>query len=89
MVRAFQRDPETATSRAIHGHHWPLVAQLLAGIYDVLQVGNWQRAGKATAPKPKPLPRPWEKARGRKLGAKPIPIRAFDAWWESKRKKRG
>ncbi len=86
MVRAFQRDPSTATSRAVHGEHWSITDQLLAAIVDILQFGNWQRAGKKHAPKPKRLPRPWEKARGRQLGSKPIPISKFDAWWESKRK---
>lgn len=89
MVRRFQADPSTATSRAIHGERWPVRDQLLAAIYDLLQVANWQRVGKRSAPKPKPLQRPWERPRGRKLGSKPVPIRAFHDWWESKRKKRG
>lgn len=63
--------------------------QLLAAVVDLLQVSNWQRAGKKHAPKPKRLRRPWEKPKGRQLGAKPIPISKFDAWWDSKRKKRG
>lgn len=29
-----------------------------AAIFDALQVSNWQRAGDAHAPYPKPLPRP-------------------------------
>lgn len=88
MVRAFQRDPATALSRSIHGEHWSTTDQLLAAAVDVLQFGNWQRGGKSSAPKPKPLPRPWLKARGRKLGSKPIPISQFAEWWDSKRKKK-
>lgn len=88
MVRRFQADPSTATSRAIHGEHWSVTDQLLAAVVDLLQAGNWQRAGKKSAPKPKPLRRPWERPKGRKLGASPIPISKFNDWWDSKRKKR-
>ncbi|MGO3844472.1 hypothetical protein [Agrococcus casei] len=62
--------------------------QILAGIFDLLAHANWQRAGKRHAPRPKPLQRPWEKRRGRQIGSKPIPIRQFNDWWESKRKER-
>lgn len=31
---------------------------MLASIIDVLQVSNWQRAGKKSNPRPKPLRRP-------------------------------
>lgn len=94
MVRAFQRDPESATARSMHGEHWRPRDQLLAAIVDILQVGNWQRAGKKSAPKPKPIPRPWEKPKGRTLGARPIALSKFDAWWDSmgakrRKKKRG
>lgn len=88
MVRRFQQDPASATSKDIHGEHWKITDQLLAVIVDLLQVGNWQRARKKSAPKPKRLPRPWERPKGRQLGSKPIPISAFDGWWEGKRKKR-
>lgn len=87
MVRRFQRDPETATSRSIHGEHWRTTDQLLASAVDLLQFANWQRQGKPHAPKPKPVPRPWQKSRGQKLGSKPIPISKFADWWESKRKR--
>lgn len=87
MVRRFQRDPETATARAMHGEHWSVTDQLLAVIADLLQVGNWQRAGKKSAPKPKPIQRPWERPKNHRLGSKPIPISKFSDWWESKRKR--
>lgn len=92
MVRRFQGDPTTATSRAIHGEHWKVTDQLLASVIDLLQVGNWQRAGKKSAPKPRPIPRPWEKPKARKLGSDAIPISKFNDWWDRvarKRKKRG
>jgi hypothetical protein len=37
---------------------WTLEAHLLAMGVDVGNVGNWQRAGRKGAPKPKPIPRP-------------------------------
>lgn len=37
---------------------WNLIEYLLAGIFDGIQGGNWQRGGNKHAPKPKPLPRP-------------------------------
>lgn len=89
MVRRFQRDPETATARSVHGERWKVTDQLLAALIDLLQIGNWQRAGKKHAPKPKPFQRPWEKPRGRKFGSKPIAMSKFNDWWESKRQKRG
>lgn len=89
MVRAFQRDPETATSQSINGPHWKVRDQLLAIIADALNWGNWQRAGKRSAPKPKPIPRPWEKPKGKQLGSKPIPMSKFHDWWDSKKRGRG
>lgn len=88
MVRRFQALPSTATSRAIHGEHWSVTDQLLAAVTDLLQVGNWQRQNKKSAPKPKPLTRPWEKPKGRRFGANPIPIHKFNDWWDSKAKKK-
>lgn len=61
--------------------------QLLAALVDLLQVGNWQRAGRKHAPKPKRLPRPWEKSKGKQLGSAPIPVSKFNDWWDSKRKR--
>lgn len=37
---------------------WGPGEHILAGIYDGIQGGNWQRGGNKNAPKPKPLPRP-------------------------------
>lgn len=47
-------------------------------------MANWQRAGRKTAPKPKPIPRPWEKPKTTTLGKEPIPISQFNDWWDSK-----
>lgn len=87
MVRGFQADAASATSRAMHGEHWTLTEQLLAALFDLLNFGNWQRAGKKHAPKPKRLTRPWEKPKNQRFGSKPIPISEFDDWWDSQGEK--
>lgn len=79
--------PETALSRAVHGERWSITDQLLALIFDVLQLGNWQRARKRSAPKPKPLARPWLRKKSTSLGKDAIPISQFNDWWESKKRK--
>lgn len=84
LIRRWQRTAGTALHESVHGPSWSTEAQLLAGLFDVLQMGNWQRAQKKSAPKPKPIKRPWEKAaKSTRLGSDPIPISQFDDWWES------
>jgi len=39
-------------------HAWDLQSHLLAGIFDVLAVANWQRGGDENAKKPERLERP-------------------------------
>jgi hypothetical protein len=58
-----------------------VLADLLAHAVDLLAGGNWQRAGKKTAPKPKPIPRPGRKTESTKYGSDPIPVKDFDDWW--------
>jgi hypothetical protein len=59
-----QLPQESATWRSINpeGSVWTLEAHLVALAVDVLQMGNWQRAGKKGARRPKPIPRPGVKA---------------------------
>ena len=83
LVRRWQKDPHTALCEALHGVRWDVTAQLLAVVADTLAAGNWQRAGKKTAPKPKPIERPWTKTKTQALGSAPIPINEFDDWWEA------
>ncbi|WNT44408.1 tail assembly chaperone [Microbacterium phage Nicky22] len=83
FVTHLQRDPSTALAVELHGTTWSIEAQLLATIADTLAVANWQRAGKKTAPKPKPIPRPWEKPASSTFGSDAIPIADFDDWWNS------
>lgn len=59
---------------------WGPTEHLLAGVFDVLQVANWQRTGKGS--RPKPLPRPGKDV-GKRLGA-PRPLSEtrdlFERW---------
>jgi len=87
LVRRWQVMPSTATSEAVHGTRWSVTDQLLALIFDVLNQANWQRQKKRTAPKPKPLPRPWDAAKSTSIGSDPIPISQFDEWWDSPARK--
>lgn len=86
LVRGFQRDPTSAIATALHGTHWSVTDQLLAGLYDLLQQANWLlqklRNPKGNIPRPKPLERPWQKSKSQKLGSEPIAISAFDDWWD-------
>lgn len=87
-MRHVQSDPLSALATELHGPRWSIEAQLMAEVYDVLAAANWQRAGRKSAPKPKRLPRPWEKVKATVLGSKPIPIPAFNDWWDSRKTKR-
>lgn len=84
LVRRWQKTPGTATCEAVQDvEHWPVRDQLLAEIVDALYTANWQRAGKKSAPRPKRLPRPWERAKVTRLGSDPIPRSKFNEWWDS------
>lgn len=56
---------DSATVRAVGGpaFEWSSTDYLLATAVDAIRAGNWQRGGKASAPKPKPLPRPGDRRR--------------------------
>ncbi|HLS46084.1 MAG TPA: hypothetical protein VK045_11675 [Ornithinicoccus sp.] len=73
----------SALVRAVAGEdaQWGLLEQLVARAADSLEVANWQRQGKAHAPRPKPIPRPGAKSETKTFGKDPIPIKDFDAWW--------
>lgn len=60
-----------------------VTAQLLALIGDMLAEANWQRAGRKTAPHPKPIKRPGVDDGTQSFGKEPIPISKFNDWWES------
>lgn len=77
-----QQDHSSALGRELHGPTWSIEAQLLAEVTDALNMANWQRGGKRSAPRPKPVPRPWLTPKSTNLGSDPIPISAFDDWWD-------
>jgi len=54
---------EAALWREVHGEAatWGPTEHLLALAVDVLQGANWQRAGKRSAPRPRPIERPRSK----------------------------
>lgn len=55
-----QSPMDSAIHRATAGpdYIWDLQGQLLAGIFDVLAVANWQRGGDENAKRPERLQRP-------------------------------
>lgn len=59
---------ESATMQAVLGPvaMWGHEHHLLADIVDVLQAANWQRIGKRSAPRPKPVSRPGVTPQGTK-----------------------
>lgn len=72
----------------LHGPVWSVEAQLMAEATDALNMANWQRGGRRSAPKPKPIPRPWLKPKHTTLGSDPIPISQFNDWWDKPRGKK-
>lgn len=88
LIRQLPR--EAATVRAQHGEvvAWGEAEHLLAGIFDVLMQGNWQRAQAGNPKKvrrPKALRRPGDKPRGVRYGGTDLPaddvkrlVRSFD-----------
>lgn len=82
LIRQLPREAATVQAVAGADARWGDVEHLLAGIFDVLNVHNWQYAA-AHAPKgkkpkrPKPLPRPGTKsAPSRRTRLTPAQIRA-------------
>lgn len=88
FAKHVQADSKSALATELHGPTWSIEAQLMAMAVDTLGIGNWQRAGRKSAPKPKRIPRPWEKPKVTSLGKDAIPISKFNDWWESKSTKR-
>lgn len=74
----------SALVREKHGEatEWGAIEHLLAIIADRITSGNWQRGG-GRGSRPKPIDRPGSKGKAATVGADPIPIRDFNAWWES------
>lgn len=76
----------TALHRAMDDDFaWGLPEQLLAGIFDRLAEGNWQRGEGKASDRPKPLPRPGIEPDEKKFGKGPLPWDEMAAWlgWEA------
>lgn len=58
-------------------------------LLDATNVANWQRAGKRTAPKPKPVQRPGLRQTGRHVGRRGsgMSMAEFDAAYQQARAK--
>ena len=87
LLNRWQLLPGSALADSIAGAEtWPVRDQLLAHAVDLLANANWQRAKAGTrrsVPRPKPVPRPWEKPKSQRLGSGAIPAASFDDWWDS------
>lgn len=57
---------------------WRLEPMLLAAAVDQLAVANWQRQGKASAPRPKPIQRPGVKDNRRVVAKGGLPRDQLD-----------
>lgn len=89
LKRKWEATPGFALCEAVQGvEYWSTTDQLLADAVDTLNEANWQRAGKQSAPRPKRIPRPWEKSKIRRLGSDPIPLSKFHGWWEDMGRRR-
>lgn len=86
LVKRWLKTPSSATYESVNGVMWSVEAQLVAALVDLTQIANWQRAGKKSAPKPKPIERPWQKPKSQTIGRDPIPISQFNDWWDKPRK---
>lgn len=74
FIRHSSHRPGSALSQTMFPDvDWDLEAHLLAGIYDLLAVANWQRGGGGAGRRPKPLPRPGDKP-GTTVVADVVPI---------------
>ncbi|SPT53802.1 Uncharacterised protein [Actinomyces bovis] len=89
LLVLLMRAPRTsAYAREVHGEDalWGLSEQLLAAVLDALNIANWQRSNtgrQIPSPRPEPVSRPGARSSDTSLGAKPIPIKDFNSWWES------
>ena len=83
IVRELLCDRRSATYRRLHPDdgEWDLHGMILADISDNLRYLLWGLAG-GKGQKPERMPRPGL-VKKQRIGADPIPIKDFDAWWSS------
>lgn len=58
LIVIVRNSPEIRTAVVGEDDAWGLREQLLAGLFDLLNVANWQRGGDDSKPRPEPLKRP-------------------------------
>lgn len=80
-----QSPTTSALARAVHGERvlWSAETHLLAHVADLLAAGNWQRAGRRNAQKPKPVPRPGQ-TKTQTIGSAPVSVAELESWIESR-----
>ena len=84
-VRCASRDSAYARARLGADADWSLQNDLLAGLYDLMQVHRWADAPKGKrGPRPKPIDRPsvrGESGEARTIGrGTSMPVDEFDEW---------
>lgn len=81
-MRHLPSDAATVRAEVGPAAAWSVEAHLLAAMFDVLRVANWQRGAdpKHPPPKPKPTPRPGveQPEDGQRIGGKGYTVEEFD-----------
>lgn len=83
MVIVRRAPSDSALVQAMHPEEsaWDIHAHLLASVLDTLNFANWQRQGKKSAKKPKPIPRPGvTDPDSETLGRDPLPVDEMAQW---------
>lgn len=88
LVAYAPRDSAVFRQGAAADQRWGDVEQLLALHADLLQLIVWQRTkdGAAGRNQPRPIPRPGDEPRGRRLGNAAIPVTDLAVWLEARRR---
>ena len=76
--------PDSAISRALRPEAYSFSSdlqhsELLASLFDAVQLFAWMFSKKGK--RPKPYPRPWDASDDQKFGSDPIPISEFNKWY--------
>lgn len=80
LVRQAESTSALARSLDPDAALWGIAEHLLATVADELALANWQRQGKRSARKPKPIPRPGRKGKEQHIGRDPLPLVQLDRW---------
>lgn len=75
LLRQLPHDSRTHTALRDDQPHWSVEAHLMAGMFDVLQWANYQRAGKGR--KPRPIERPGDE-RTQRIGRRGLSVEQLE-----------